>query len=47
MFKLSFETWNDIFEDCSVNTLFNSFLNTFLRILFSYKKVSEKTKSNA
>lgn len=48
MLKLSFETWNYISDDNDVNTMFNSFLNTFLKILYlcSYKK-SEKTKSNA
>jgi hypothetical protein len=28
--KLSYESWDDIFMDKDVNTIFNNFLNTYL-----------------
>jgi hypothetical protein len=30
-FKLSYETWDDVFTDGDVDNIFNSFLNTYLR----------------
>jgi hypothetical protein len=35
MIKLSYETWDNIFVDKDVDTIFNSFLNTYLRIFYS------------
>jgi hypothetical protein len=35
-YKLSFETWNSVFDDNDVNTMFNSLLNILLQ--FSFKK---------
>ncbi|PNF30889.1 hypothetical protein B7P43_G06095, partial [Cryptotermes secundus] len=34
-YKLSYEMWNDVFEEKDVNTMFNSFLNIFLRFFNS------------
>jgi hypothetical protein len=34
-FKLSFETWEPVFGGKDVNEIFNTFLNTFLRIYYS------------
>jgi hypothetical protein len=34
-FKLSFETWESVFGGKDVNKIFNTFLNTFLRIYYS------------
>jgi hypothetical protein len=31
-FNLSFETWDEIFTDGEVDKIFNSFLNTYLRV---------------
>ncbi|PNF21509.1 hypothetical protein B7P43_G13548 [Cryptotermes secundus] len=31
-FKLSYETWDDVFTDGDVDNMFNSFLNTYLRV---------------
>ena len=33
--KLSYESWEDIFAENDVNTIFNTFLNTYLRIFYS------------
>jgi hypothetical protein len=33
--KLSYETWDSVFHHDDVNTIFNSFLNTYLRIFCS------------
>jgi len=35
LLKLSHETWASVFEGNDVNTIFNSFLNTFLRHFYS------------
>ena len=35
LYKLSFETWNSIFDSNDVNSMFNSFLNIYLRIFYS------------
>ena len=32
--KLSYESWEDIFTEDDVNTIFNNFLNTYLRIFY-------------
>jgi hypothetical protein len=34
-YHLSFETWNSVFETEDVNDMFNTFLNSFLRIFYS------------
>jgi hypothetical protein len=45
--NLSYESWTDIFNiNDDVNLMFNSFINTYLRIFnqrFHYKKVYIKT----
>ena len=33
--NLSYETWEQVFDGNDVNEIFNSFLNTFLRIYYS------------
>jgi hypothetical protein len=33
--QLSYETWNDVFTDQDLDTIFNSFLNIYLRIFYS------------
>jgi hypothetical protein len=33
--NLSYEFWSGIFTDDDVNTIFNNFMNTYLRIFFS------------
>jgi len=33
--SLSFETWGQVSEGDDVNTIFNSFLNTYIRIFYS------------
>jgi hypothetical protein len=33
--KLSYESWEDIFAENVVNTIFNNFLNMYLRIFYS------------
>lgn len=33
--QLSYETWDSIFVDQDINTVFNFFLNTYLRIVYS------------
>jgi hypothetical protein len=48
--QLSYETWDDVFSGNDVDIIFNSFLNTYLRIFYScfpLKKItSSKTKIN-
>jgi hypothetical protein len=34
--QLSYETWDIVFDGEDVNQIFNSFLNTYLRIFYSY-----------
>jgi hypothetical protein len=34
-YLLSYENWEDVFLESNVNTTFNNFLNTFLRIFYS------------
>jgi hypothetical protein len=49
-YKLSFETWNSVFGDNDVNTMFNSFLNIYLRIFYSsfpVRRGNSKINSNA
>jgi len=46
--KLSYESWENIFAENNVNTIFNNFLNTYLRIFYSsfpLKKVHYTRKS--
>jgi len=48
--KLSYESWEDIFTENDVNTVFNNFLNTYLRIFhssFPLKKVHHKSCKKA
>jgi hypothetical protein len=48
--KLSYELWEDIFAEKNVNTAFNNFLNTYLRIFYSsfpLKKVYFKSYNKA
>jgi hypothetical protein len=47
--KLSYENWNKIFVANDVNTLFNNFHNTYLRIFnscFTKKKINSKENYN-
>jgi hypothetical protein len=49
MIKFSYETWDNVFVDKDVDTIFNSFLNTYLRIFYSsfpIRKVKAKSKKN-
>jgi hypothetical protein len=34
-YKLSFETWDSVFGTNDINIMYNSFLNSFLRIFYS------------
>ena len=48
--KLSYESWEDIFTDNNVNTIFNNFLNMYLRIFYSkflLRKVHHKSCNKA
>jgi len=48
--KLSYESWGNIFAENDVNTIFNNFLNTYLRIFYSsfpLKKVRHKSCNKA
>jgi hypothetical protein len=48
--KLSYETWDSNFECDDVNNIFNSFLNTYLRIFYSsfpLTKVKKKTTNTS
>jgi hypothetical protein len=47
--KLSEETWDNIFDECDVNKIFDNFHNTYLRIFyscFSKKRIPVKEKEN-
>ena len=47
--QLSYESWDDVFIDVDIDTKFNSFLNAYLRILYSsfpLKKVKKPTTKN-
>jgi hypothetical protein len=48
--QLSYETWDDVFSSNDVDTIFNSFLNTYLRIFHSSFPIKEiycsKLKTN-
>ena len=47
--KLSCESWNAIFKSEDVNDMYNSFLNTYLRIFYSsfpLKKVTDRNKND-
>jgi hypothetical protein len=46
MIQLSYETWNDVFTDQDVDTIFN-FLNIYLRIIYSsFPRKEMKIKGN-
>jgi hypothetical protein len=46
-FVLSWEQWEDIFENEDVNTMFNNFLNTYLRCFYaSFPIIIKKSKFN-
>jgi len=48
--KLSYGSWDDIFAENNVNTIFNNFLNMYLRIFYSsfpLKKVHHKSCNKA
>jgi hypothetical protein len=44
-YNLNFEQWEDIFAETEVNIIFNTFLNTFLRIFNSDFPLIRKTKN--
>jgi hypothetical protein len=47
--NLSYESWEQVFDSNDVNEMFNSFLNTYLRIFytsFPLKKVNQNTKTH-
>jgi hypothetical protein len=45
--QLSYETWNDVFTDQDIDTIFSSFLNTYLRIFYSnFPKKLIKNETN-
>jgi hypothetical protein len=47
--QLSYESWNSTFTDRDVDTIFNAFHNTYLRIFYSNfpkEQVKTNTKSN-
>ena len=44
--KLSHETWEQVFHGNDVNMIFNSFLNTFLRTYFSSFPLNQEKKKN-
>ena len=44
--KLCYETWDNIFENNDVNSIYSSFLNTYLRVIyysFPLRKLITKT----
>jgi len=46
--SLSYESWDHVFDSNDVNQIFNSFLNTYLRIFyatFPFKKINNETKA--
>jgi hypothetical protein len=46
--SLSYESWKQVFDGNNVNEMFNSFLNTYLRIFcasFPLKKINHNTKT--
>jgi len=46
--SLSYESWDQVFDGNDVNKIFNSFLNTYLRIFyatFPLKKINNETKA--
>jgi hypothetical protein len=48
--KLSYESWEEIFAENNINTIFNDFLNMYLRIFYSsfaFKKVHHKSCNKA
>jgi hypothetical protein len=48
--SLNYRTWDPVFEGDDVNTIFNSFLNTYLRIFYSsfpLIKINEEIHNNS
>jgi len=48
--KLSYKSWEDLFTENDLNTIFNNFLNTYLRIFhssFPLKKLHHKSCKKA
>jgi hypothetical protein len=48
--KLSYETWDNVFDNKDANFIYNSFLLTYLRVFYSsfpLRKLNTKCKSNA
>jgi hypothetical protein len=44
---LSYENWEDVFQEKDVNILFNNFLNTYLRIFYaSFPNIKTKNAYN-
>jgi hypothetical protein len=49
-YKLSFETWDSVFGFNDINIMYNSFLNSFLRIFYStfpLKELRIRTSNNS
>lgn len=47
MIDLSYESWDIIFKDNDVNTVFNNFLNTYLRnFYYTFPLITEYKPSN-
>jgi ribosomal protein S8 len=42
--KLSYETWDTVLSNVDIDTKFNSFLNTYLRILYSSFPLKKRPK---
>jgi hypothetical protein len=40
-YKLSFKTWDSVFDTNDINIMYNSFLNSFLRIFYSSFSLKE------
>jgi len=48
--KLSFETWDNVFENSDINSMYNNFLNSYLRTFYSsfpLKRLVKKANGNA
>jgi len=44
-FLSSFENWEDVFLEENVNTIFNNFLNTYLRIFYASFPITKSQNS--
>jgi hypothetical protein len=42
--QLSYETWDTVFDGEDINQIFNSFLNTYLRIFYSCFPLTRKKR---